>query len=491
MSRQMPARTMTTKLSLPADPRFLGMAQGYVSQLAKVAGYSAQEGLALELAAEEAFMNIIKHAFPGQRPGDVFWEGEITQTELVLSIRDEGLPFDLPPAGQGQEEPGQGLGLRLIRHAVDEARFENLGRQGKALRLRKRLPQALPEPEPQPRRVEPAPPQHYSFRPMLPQEAPQVARLFWMAYGYSYKNEALYRPEGVLHLVGSGRLTSILAVAENGEVAGHAGLLRPEPVPMAETAMLAVSPAHRGRGLAEKLGQCVEAKAREMGLEGLSASAVTSHSLSQRELVQRGERPCGLELAAVPPHLFKALEAEGAPPQRESYLRFFQFLGPPPPALAHLPKRHQPMVARVYESLARPCRWGQEAPAQARGSYQADFDKNTRRGSVRVHAADQGQWPEILRVARDLEEIGGAEVVYLDLPLAQPASALLCQLAEDAGFFFAGLRPCEAPDGDYLRLQRLGVELDLSRLCLHPELGQELLAYVAAEMAEARGKPRG
>ncbi|MBN1166852.1 MAG: hypothetical protein JXA44_06940 [Methanospirillaceae archaeon] len=32
-------------------------------------------------------------------------------------------------------------------------------------------------------------------------------------------------------------------------MAGHAGLLMPKPVPMAEVALLAVSPAHRGRGI--------------------------------------------------------------------------------------------------------------------------------------------------------------------------------------------------------------------------------------------------
>jgi anti-sigma regulatory factor (Ser/Thr protein kinase)/GNAT superfamily N-acetyltransferase len=486
------------RLTVPADMRFLETIRGFVRELASVAGLSQREILGLELAAEEASVNAVEHAYPDGRPGDIFLKAEIGRTELVLSIRDEGLPFDpdLEPAGvpgtAADEFSAQGLGLRIIRHEVDEARFENLGRRGKALRLVKRLAAAVePEPEHLPPRIEPAPPQPYEIRSMKPEEAIQVARIFWLAYGYSYKNENFYRPEGLLHLVGSGRLVSTVAVTEIGEVVGHVGILRPTPAPMAEAALLVINPAHRGRGLMDALSRANEARALEMGLLGMSIDPVTSHAISQRDVMRLGGCPCGLDLAASPPRLFKALDPEAASPQRESCLHCFRYFDAPPPVKAHVPPRHREIISRIYDGLAQPCTFGDPAPAAAPGEYRIDFDKAVLKGIIRVARADDRQWPELLRAADDLAEYAGAEVVNLDLPIAQPAAALLCERAEEAGFFFSGIRPREAPDGDSLRLQRLHCPFDPDRLQFFDEFGRLLFDYVKAGMGEAGRQSTG
>ncbi len=98
-----------------------------------------------------------------------------------------------------------------------------------------------------------------------------------MVYGYTYKNEDFYRPEGLLHLISSGRQISYVAVGEDGEAARHIRLIRPEPVPMAEGGLFVVFPVHRGRRLMEPLEHDISKKAVELGLSGLSYNAVTSH----------------------------------------------------------------------------------------------------------------------------------------------------------------------------------------------------------------------
>jgi anti-sigma regulatory factor (Ser/Thr protein kinase)/GNAT superfamily N-acetyltransferase len=488
--------TVSTQLTVPADLRFLEMIRGYVRELAAAAKLSDREVIGLELAAEEATVNIIEHTFPDGRPGDIFFRGEIGQAELVLSIRDEGLPFhtDLDRAaepGSGEDEAAaRDLGLRIIRHEVDEARFENLGRRGKVLHLVKRLyAVAGPGPDSPALKVEAAPPQRYEIRTMRSEEAVQVARVFWLAYGYSYRREDFYRPEGLLHLVGSGRVASMVAVAENGEVVGHVGLFRPEPVRTAEEAMLVVSPAHRGRGIMEALSRAVEVKARDMGLLGMSINVVTSHAISQRDAFRQGSMPCGLDLASSPPFLFKALDIGDAPPQRESVLHCFRYFDFPPPVNIHVPPRHREMVSHIYSRLGQPYGFGGPASATEPGEYRIDFDRTLNKGVIRVLRADDGQWPELLRAADDLADYAGAEVVELDLPLAQPAAALLCRRAEESGFFFAGIRPLEAPDGDVLRLQRLHCRpFNAERLRFFDAAGRMLCGYVRGEMERAGGR---
>lgn len=494
----------TTHLRVPADGRFLPLVQGHVRGLARLGGLPGREVLALELAAEEAFQNICDHAYPDGTPGDVLVDGELLEGELRLDFRDEGLPFDpvlleLRSARTGSEAGSEavGLGLRLIHSAVDEVRWTSHGRQGKALCLVKRLPRSeaalnlvAEEPAP-PEQAPQAPEQSYEVRPLEPGDALQVARLFWLAYGYSYKNEAFYRPEGILDLVARGVLTSLVAVSAGGEVAGHAGLLRPEPVPTAEMALLVVSPAHRGRGLMERLSAKLEARAREMELFGVTFNAVTSHAVSQRQILRQGGRPCGLELAGSTPRLFKGMRMGDAPPRRESCLHCFAYGAAPPPALAHVPERHQGMVGRIYENLGRSLTLppatedGADAQAQVPGAYAVSFDRGLSKGVVRVAVADVRQWAEIRRAALDLLDIAGAEVVHMDLPLAQAATPRLWNLAEAAGFFFAGVWPHAAQDGDMARLTRLPAPLDMSQLRLYSSFTKELCGYVGAEMARA------
>jgi len=144
------------------------------------------------------------------------------------------------------------------------------------------------------------------------------------------------------------------------------------------------------------------------------------------------------------------------------------------------------MVEKIYTNLKQPCTTGKPAPAVSSGDFRIHFDRSLQKGVITVRTANERQWPEILRVAQDMEALAGAEVVDLDLPLAQPATALLCTLAEQSGFIFTGIRPCQSHDGDIARLQRLCVPFDLDHLRICPGFGDNLVEYVAGAMAIPR-----
>jgi anti-sigma regulatory factor (Ser/Thr protein kinase)/GNAT superfamily N-acetyltransferase len=484
--------TLPTRPTVPADRRFLYMVQGYVRELSAAAGLSEEEIQRLELAAEEAFMNVVENAYPGLRPGGIFVTGEIGYGELMLSIRDEGVPLDKLPEDGPDINRGiegtlpHGIGLKRISNAVDEACFENLGHRGKALRLVKRLSRAEEvQPGPMIEEAAAAPPQRYEIRPLRFEDAVQIPRLFWLSYGYTYKIQDFYRPEGLLHWAASGRVTSFVAVAESGEVVGHAGMLRYGPLPIAEMALLVVDPAHRGRGLMGALHDALEKRAGEMGLRGVCFDAITSHAISQWDVVRFGGKICDLELSAGPPHVFRALVDNQSRHQRESCLHCFKYLSPPPEAVVHAPPHHREMISRIYGNLEQSWRPGDAGTSRRAGDFHVHFDGTMLKGVITVVSADESRWPEISRVTRDLIKYAGTEVVYLDLPLAQPVSVKLCEEAEKEGYFFAGVRPLEAADGDNLRLQCLAAPLDMTRLCIGPEFGRELYNYVAARMKTA------
>jgi hypothetical protein len=110
---------------------------------------------------------------------------------------------------------------------------------------------------------------------------------------------------------------------------------------------------------------------------------------------------------------------------------------------------------------------------------------------IRVQRAGADTAAAVGRARRELAELSGTEVVFLEVPLAQAGTPQLCAAVEREGFFFSGLGPRFAGDGDALRLQWLKDELDVAQLQIESAFARELVAYVASEQRRvgAAGRP--
>ncbi len=115
------------------------------------------------------------------------------------------------------------------------------------------------------------------------------------------------------------------------------------------------------------------------------------------------------------------------------------------------------------------------------GEVAVHYDKATGVGTIQVNRIGVNTIAECYQGWQDLTILAGAAVIGLDLPLSQGGTPFICDLAEQNGFFFSGVRPYFAPDGDFLRLQYLNAELDLERLRILSPFARELLDYVLAE----------
>lgn len=486
------------ELTLPNDPAGVGLARAFVRELARLAAFAEAEGDALAGGAEAACANLCALAFD---PGDAASYtvlGDVTPAGLTLVFREQGIPFDpqqgppeqlLPPDARLRLQ-GPGMAWYLTHGIIDEAHWTNLGRQGMELRVTKARPQGdvtehLPEAALTPfqQDVPLAPPQEYTIRLLRPAEAVQVSQCIYRAWGYSYPNDDLYYPDRIAHLNAAGELVSIVAVDAAGEVVGHYALERPDLGPIAGTGQAVVSPAHRGRKLLERMRAFAEAEAARLGLVGFYGQPVTTHTFSQRGEEDFHAHVCGVSLGYSPRSVtFKGIASEPLP-QRESLLLYFKYLGPPPAAVAHAPPHHRAMLERLYANLEAPAELGHAAAAHGSGEVQVSLLHGWGAGVIRVRRVGADTAAEVRRARQDLCDAAAAEVVYLELPLAQPGTPALCAAAEADGFFFSGLGPRFAPDGDALRLQYLNCPLDTSRLQVASPFGQELLAYVAAERA--------
>jgi serine/threonine-protein kinase RsbW/sigma-B regulation protein RsbU (phosphoserine phosphatase) len=84
----------------------------------------------VELVLEETLMNLLWHAFPQGGEHAIELTAQVCPDAVVLGFSDDGVPFDplqqplaARPSSLQAAVPG-GLGLRLLRHAVREARYE-------------------------------------------------------------------------------------------------------------------------------------------------------------------------------------------------------------------------------------------------------------------------------------------------------------------------------------------------------------------------------
>ncbi len=121
-------------LCLPAELDHLPAFLEHVRRMAEAAGMAEAWIARLELAVEEALVNVFSYAYGGRAPaGTVQCRVTVQAEGLRVEIADEGPPFD-PLARPDpdtaldldQREPG-GLGILLIKSLASEVAYRREG----------------------------------------------------------------------------------------------------------------------------------------------------------------------------------------------------------------------------------------------------------------------------------------------------------------------------------------------------------------------------
>jgi anti-sigma regulatory factor (Ser/Thr protein kinase) len=98
----------------------------------------------VQVAADEAATNVIKHAYGG-KVGPITILCAIEEGVLTVTFLDQGVPFDPttvkePDLESGVEDrPIGGLGIYFMRQLMDEVLYHRPADGGNALTLRKKL----------------------------------------------------------------------------------------------------------------------------------------------------------------------------------------------------------------------------------------------------------------------------------------------------------------------------------------------------------------
>ncbi|BDZ70761.1 GNAT family N-acetyltransferase [Methanobacterium petrolearium] len=319
-------------------------------------GYGLNESAVrdLELATEEACHNVIEHAYePGEHG---YYKVKIHRepTCFRVTIRDQGIPFNLQRL---KEEKNSDIGVKLMRACTDEIKSKYLGKKGKVVELVKNFPfESVNELESPPNTLispkeDLAPKSEMvDLRLMRPDETVSLARLIYRVYGYTYPHEEIYYPEKFASLIKSGLVTSCVAVNEQNEIVGHLGVFLETPDDhVGESALAAVDPCYRGRGLFPKMKKMMMKEVASKGILGLYSRAVTVHMASQKSNVEMGAKETGFVLAHSPPTaIFKKMKTEDVGIRRTVAL-FYVLVAPDQEQTVFLPYKHQYVLRKIYK----------------------------------------------------------------------------------------------------------------------------------------------
>jgi hypothetical protein len=318
--------------------------------------------------------------------------------------------------------------------------------------------------------------QSCTVRRWLPTDAPAVTRLVESVYGDSYYPPAFYDPQEIVQMNERGTMLSILAVNEESEVVGHYGLERQLTGAVAEASDAIVAAEYRHDHLMENMRVLLREEATEIGLTGLVGYPVTNHLFSQMAEEHFGAHPSGIAPGLWPRSYHNMPEPL---PQRMSFVIYFKFLRLPGEAI-HVATPHSDLLERIAKQWGTTVRRQNGAPANGPGEISIEHEPEVQTGTIRVHRAGSDS---VAAVRHALEKLldWGTKAIVLELPLAQPATADLCRDAELQGFFFSGLGPAFAADGDALLLQFLSEDLDLALIQIDNPFAKEILDYVGRQ----------
>lgn len=122
----------------PAQYVSLDKLRGFVAREAEACGFDAKAVYQIQLAVDEAFTNIIEHAYGGECQEDIGCTCQSGDECLTITLQDCGQAFNPKEVAEPDLESNivnrkvGGLGLYLIKQLMDEVYFTLIPKPGQA-----------------------------------------------------------------------------------------------------------------------------------------------------------------------------------------------------------------------------------------------------------------------------------------------------------------------------------------------------------------------
>lgn len=126
----MDATFLERKIVLPNDVQEVPKLAAFVDEVCEWMGFDPMLTMQLNLAIEEAVVNVMDYAYPPGTKGEVDIEVKADADNLMFTISDNGVAFDPTAKAEvdttlsAEERQIGGLGIHLVRHIMDHVEYE-------------------------------------------------------------------------------------------------------------------------------------------------------------------------------------------------------------------------------------------------------------------------------------------------------------------------------------------------------------------------------
>lgn len=135
---------MQHSITLDNDIEQVPTLADFVDQVCEEVGIDLAVAIQMNLAMEEAVVNVMSYAYPEETEGHVTIEATDADHVLTFTITDSGKPFDPTAKAEvdttlsAEERPIGGLGIHLVRQLMDSVNYERSDGKN-ILTLRKKI----------------------------------------------------------------------------------------------------------------------------------------------------------------------------------------------------------------------------------------------------------------------------------------------------------------------------------------------------------------
>ena len=136
---------MQRTIELNNDIAEIPQLSDFIDSFAEEIGLDFSLTMSLNLAIEEAVVNVMKYAYPQGAQGKIDISANIDGDDVVFIISDSGVAFNPTTKSEvdinqmAEDRPIGGLGIHLVRNIMDSVQYERLnGKNILTLRKNKR-----------------------------------------------------------------------------------------------------------------------------------------------------------------------------------------------------------------------------------------------------------------------------------------------------------------------------------------------------------------
>lgn len=490
---------MDVDFRISANEQAIGPACDFVYRWAQNYGLEEPAAARFTTAVSELITNIVLFAYPNENQANFEVGLRHTMTNVEVIVSEVGEPFDpdrhqYDPQKAIADRNFEGAGFRLIRSLCDKFLFINKGKEGKEFHLSKNVVthdiDELIELSKAQRPVEPdttavsekkLEPTSFRYDQIGPDDAENIAKLIYRTYGYSYSKEDLYFPKKIEETLLGEQKLGVIAKNRDGYAIGYFAVITKEDSNIAEIGEAVVSPNYRRRGVMSKMMEHLIEIGRDHNLVGLYGQAVTLHPVSQKVNYKYNFKTSALMLADTDNVSYKGFDEDY--PQPVSVVTDFLPLQSAGEKTVFIPSEYSDFLLETYQEVGISVESKQPKEVRLAHKSEIKLDINYHDSTALLVVQKYGSdFDSVLtNMLESLREQENLNAIYLDLPLENSATPSQFKEIKKRNFIYCGLVPLFHNQEDYLRMQKINIDMDLKLIEVYSEFGQKIKSLVADE----------